>query len=380
MVIILPNQKSNKSINPKHKYGSEDSINLKEKEDKISILNRDEYRRIGIMTTIILVIIATSFILLQYLQNNTPLQTCEGVVYQAQRNSCIQSLAINTNNVSICQKLPQTNKYACIDNMSLKFNNINDCATINQSKASSECVTNLAMKNENVNYCNKISNNTLESNCIYTVAKSGYLNNISYCNTINNQTEKNNCKYIYDYDMALSKRNVSYCSDLPNVTTTSTLDKYTLINSYPILSNMSFLFTAYTANLSDRQVCYVGLSKLQNSSNICTSLNGANKKTCLNQSKSVGSTNNNQLVINTTNLPNLCSGINKSKNYFLCEFSSLLINASKNDNYSACLSASNENYANICLINLATEYNNTADCNYIQNLTIRSLCISNVTK
>lgn len=378
MVVRLLNKKSSKYINSKLKNHSDKDTN--HEEGKTIIISKDEYKRIGVAVTIILVIIAISFVFLSYLQNNTQLQNCKGIVYQAQRDSCIQSLAIKNNNVSICQNLPQTNEYACIDNISLKANNVSECTIINQSKVSSDCITNIAMKNKEVNYCTKIANDIFESNCIYNISKLGYINDISYCNKINNQIQQNNCKYIYYYDTALSTRNKSYCDNIPNTNTNSTLNQYVLMNSYPN-SNISFIFTAYVSNLSDRQICYLGSSRLSNSSkssNSCTSLNGTAKKACLNQSTPIGS--NNKFIINSTNLSSLCSVANKSKNYFLCEFSSLLINASKSDNYSVCLSSSNQNYANICLINLATEYNNTADCNYIQNLTVRSVCISNVTK
>ena len=379
MVSGLSNKKSGKYINSKLKITLDDDIN--HKKDKIIMLSKDEYKHIGVAVTIILVIIAISFVFLSYLQNNTQLQNCKGIVYQSQRDSCIQSLAIKNNNVSICQNLPQTGEYACIDNVSLKTNSVSDCTIINQSKASSDCITNIAMKNKRVNYCTKIANDIFESNCIYNISKLGYIDDISYCNKINNQVQQNNCKYIYYYDTALSTRNKSYCDNIPNTNTNSTLNQYVLMNSYPKFSNISFIFTAYVSNISDRQICYLGLSRLSKSPkslNYCTSLNGTAKKACLNQSTPIGS--NNKFIINSTNLSSLCSVANKSKNYFICEFSSLLENASKSDNYSVCLSSSNQNYANICLINLATEYNNTADCNYIQNLTVRSVCISNVTK
>ncbi len=373
-MITLPDPELNRRTNA----DAEAIPNEKVNENKTIVLNKKDYRLLGVFLVMFLIIVAIIFMFLPYMQNNTPLQNCEGIVYQAQRNSCIQNLAITNDNVTVCKNLPQTNEYACITDTALKYGNVSACTVINQSKISSECITNVAIENKEIDYCNKLINTTSESNCIYNVSKSGYLGSISYCNVINNKTEKYNCRYIYYFDTALSQKNVSYCSQLPDVITNSIVNKYTLINSYPHFSNASFIFTIYAANLTDQQTCHTIVSKLLKSPIACQSLNNTSKTICSNQS--IPTRLNGNMSINYTNFINLCSGINKSKNYFLCMFSSLLINSSKSDNYSVCLSSSNQNFANLCLINLAVRYNDTTDCNYIQNSTTRSLCINNVTK
>ncbi len=343
---------------------------------KIS-LSRREYQYIAIASTAILMIIALLVIVFSLARNPTPLQRCKGIVYSSQRNSCIQDLAINTSNASTCAAIPAPYQYSCIDALAQNTNNATVCNMINNSMTSTDCIINLSISNENPYYCTTISNATLESDCIYSVSEKGYMTNESYCGMIQNHSGMEKCNYIYEFDRAMSQANGTYCSALPDAYTADAVQASTLIGSYPEISNPSFIFYTSLANLTDRQLCYAGLSQLPGNQSECYSLTGAAENLCL--YGSVSPLSNNSTSANTINITQVCSSSNSTYSS-ICGFSSLLANASIDNNYTVCLSSPNNNYADLCLIYIATQYNDTGDCNYISNSSLRTTCISNVTK
>ena len=334
---------------------------------KPKYMSHNEYHLLVVILAIVLMVLAMAVIALTSFGGRTTLSSCKAIVYAAQRYNCIDNLALNTSNASMCLNAGQGNTGNCINQIALKSDNISICRAANNDSIRDSCVMNFSESHTSPSDCSYSSNSTAASDCVFAIAEAGGIKNSSSCSLITNTTLGERCYSISYYDEALRTHNDSYCKYLPSSNTTGYVNSSTLINSYPE-QNISISLLSSIYNLSDSQDCYTDVN---------ASISGMANPTAVGNTSLVGGYSS----ISNLNISDLCSGTNSSTNSSpLCNLNNIAGQASIDDNATACLSSSDVLVQYICLISIATKYNNPNDCNYISNSSIRSICISNSSK
>lgn len=334
---------------------------------KPKYISHREYRLLGVMLAIVLMIIAMVVIALTSFGGKTTLSACNSIVYSVQRYNCIDNLASNTSNASMCLDVGNGGASSCIDQIAMKRDNISVCGVAHNGSIMDSCIMNFSESHDSAYDCSYSSNSIAESGCLFAIAEAGGIKSPTSCSLITNKTLEARCYSIFYYDEALKTHNDSYCKYLPSSNTTGYVNSSTLINSYPE-QNISLSLLSSIYNLSDSQDCYTDVN---------ASISGMANGTAVRNTSLVGGYSS----LSNLNISDLCSGTNSSTNSSpLCNLNNIVGQASIDDNSTACLSSPYALVQYLCLISIATKYNNPNDCNYISNSSIRSICISNSSK
>ena len=324
-------------------------------------VTNSEKRVIAVGIAALLVIIALSILFAKAVNSSSALESCGSILFTAQKYSCYQALAYKSKNSSVCNYLPNSQLNACIGNIAQLTQNASLCNRINSSYQYNACIYNISYAKNDISYCSALIGLN-QSYCIYRIAQEDRFNSISECNAMSNQSEKSTCTSVYDYNQAITSKTPSYCSMLPNVENSSTFS-YILSSNSTNQSNYNY-YEYSIHNITPQSYCYYKLATILKNQSYCNYTHGVVSQLCTesfaNQSNS---TENSTQIKNVTQL---CTGVS---NYTteLCEYAAYTAIALSEKNVSACLSIINNPLQNSCIVQLASKYNDTEICNYINN-------------
>ncbi|MGC8669916.1 MAG: hypothetical protein ACP5TL_02060 [Candidatus Micrarchaeia archaeon] len=334
---------------------------------KIKLTLRDK-KVLSIAITMLLLVVAL-VLLMQMSIRKTQFQSCESIVVQGYRNSCFANLANSTKNITMCAMISSRNlSNSCDLNIAYATQNALLCNYINSTlPIHDKCIYNIAVNKSNSTMCMSLSS-PYKSECLYSLAKQGNFTNVSLCNLIQNTTLFQKCKTSYYYNTALRFKSYKYCKFLPNYTNTS--EMLSLINKN--LSNSSLIEVGLEIseyNITPQEYCYLKLANETRNISLCNFTHGIAYYMCngiLNYTKPT-------LKNETLNETMVCGSLNSSLKT-ICEYSYTTGLALSQNNVSECLSISNQTFAEDCIYNLASRYNDSSYCKYMANKTAMAAC------
>ncbi|MGI0100929.1 MAG: hypothetical protein ACREBH_04420 [Candidatus Micrarchaeaceae archaeon] len=292
-------------------------------------------------------------------------EACKSIVLPQQRDQCFYAFANNTDNYSLCSNIgPSQLSYSCIGAIAKRERDADACGMINSSSyLYDSCIENVSYSTGDASYCMRIDGAN-ESLCAYGVADANGFDSISYCSYIDNGSDRNLCSYIYYYGRASYLGMQSYCSMLPNVTNSTVTDAL-LAKSHPGQTT-SFNYISYgELNMTPRDYCYYSAAMSTNNMSLCSMAGSTLGQLCT-SSLAAGTNSSLNSSLNITNVSMLCSNA-PSYIQSLCLYTVYTEQAVAEKNASVCASIGNATYQDTCITQLATSYNDSAYCSYIND-------------
>ncbi len=301
---------------------------------------------------------------------------CISIILGQNKYECLSSLALTTNNASVCSYINGSYRSLCYLNVAEKYANVSVCGKLSSSDKVS-CIMNVSYTNKDYHDCSMLDSNN-ESICMQRIALNTYNPNI--CNAISNKSAGAECLNSLDLVNALEKGNASYCSSLPNnsnFSTTSTISS--ALSSHNLSSGLNiylgYLFSTENATMTPRDFCYyyVGVS-YSNQSDCLQISNQSIQESCSSQVIPI----NNSIYANAT-------GVNYTQMIDSCISEGLgstcssiaLAHALVDMNLTRC-SQLPINTSETCYMSIAERLNNVSDCSYIKNASLNDLCVMSV--
>jgi hypothetical protein len=307
-------------------------------------------------------VIASSF-------HGTTLDGCKSIVLLNDRYACLLGMANSTKNISICSYLGGSYKNQCVSDIATETSNAAACSLINSTSAYyPSCVTAVSLELKNATYCSTLPAQD-DSNCTYGVANLTGFSSLSICGDIPNASKSSGCADRYYYNVAISHRDVAYCSYEPSAPNSSTLS-YMIGAASGILGlSANYTILLHYLNTTPRSFCYYSMATLNYNQSLCSSTAGEISLLC--------NYNFNKVIVNTSlNLTNesyICSKV-PSYAQNICRYSFLSYAAIKNRNYTDCEQISNLSYQYNCIAAIAIKYHDNEYCAFISNSTARGAC------
>jgi hypothetical protein len=134
------------------------------------------------------------------------IEKCKGIIFQSFREDCFQKLALQTNNISICNFT--INKGNCLTSIAIAQRNISICNEVGIECVNS--VVNLVGESE----CLKLAGN-LRDYCL--LEKASNATNESICSLVENSSLKDLCKITVLQKKIATSKNFSICENLPGI-------------------------------------------------------------------------------------------------------------------------------------------------------------------
>ena len=376
---------------------------LKNKDTFIKKINRtlsDRWKNFIVIIFLFFIIVGV-YLYLSYISTPTivvssPMQTaisnCEK---SASYVDCIDNLAVQTKNVSICNaSSTESAKAGCIYDFAKTTDNISACNTINKNiNYSTDCFMDLANETKNYSACASLGM-PYGATCIYNLLNSSGFSNLTKCNSIQNSTYLTMCKDLYYFENALKNKNSALCKNMSNTTNYDDMislfntqkENITIKNYSGNLSSLSIIpYNNYIEflNFTPRDYCYYSMAQSLNNSQLCSKISKDESRILCNSTFTKVVTPN----INLT-APNMTAACINNKNSTLiteCNGIYLLKDAFQTGNLTECNKinetpnevsrASGSALSDNCRFLIALKEENLSICNMISNQSIESNCI-----
>lgn len=323
---------------------------------------------------IVALILVIAAVLSMFINTGHSSNFCGSQFTNQQKYTCLESLAVSSDNSTACASLSGSYKDNCYAQIAAKESNIQLCGNISNSTLKAACTTQVANSTGVYNYCLQL-NQPYSDACLYSVGTSR--RNESACTSIANTTLSNTCSYTIYFTKATEQRNSTYCSLIGNGTYAQTEE---ILNSTQSQNNgstvgnlaiISYYYSSYlNLSISPRDMCYYSLAYQTNMPSYCQGISNPSIKTLCQKAYTVNTSVNGTSYYG--NLSKLCSVSGQSS----CAYSTLL-NAIYYKNLTACRSL-NGSASTGCFASLASYYHNSSYCGYITNATLNSACVESV--
>ncbi|MGC8662388.1 MAG: hypothetical protein ACP5RT_01220 [Candidatus Micrarchaeia archaeon] len=317
---------------------------------------------------IILLILALVSTLLN--QVKSPQQRCASIILPQEKASCFTSLAITTNNASVCENLNGSYLSSCYQILAYNTNSPNLCKNLLSLQPSSgiNCIKHFANLTGNATLCNLLPSADSQS-CFFSAALTS--NNKSLCNFVGANSSL--CFSSLSFSNAIKYENLSSCNNVSQSTNTSFI--YSLLSFSKnelnlTLSSFASSFISYGYKINAKDLCVIDVASELRNTSICSKLDSfmANQL-CLRVVSPPSAISN---YINYTALLDSCANSGAFAN--ICRESILISEAVATKNISICKSMNQSSSWN-CFSSLAHATGNTSYCGYISNATINSACL-----
>ena len=336
--------------------------------------------RLVALAAITVVLVVVGSVVLVTTSAGTPLSRCTRIIVSQQRSACLFALANSTMNVSVCGYLNGAEASQCISGVALLRGNVSTCNGLSSNESSySQCVISVGTSKGVASYCSTLSEPYL-STCAYGVAQRNNFSDASVCATIGNATLRNDCAMKSYYSEAVSSKNPVYCSYL-QASANATLVSYMSQSSASLfgISNATAVLP-YLNSTTPQQLCYYNVALLARNLSACNMVGGQLNMLCKARLTTTSSYNTSlaNATANSITLENvslLCSSAPSSVQS-LCVYSLYSYIAAQQKNASVCGLIQSPLYQGSCYAGLAQRYNDSSYCDYIQNASIKSTCLS----
>ncbi len=359
-------------------FGMKDDAVASEVGEQKRKMETTQRERMIILAVITVVLVIAGSVALIATSAGTPLSRCTRIVVSQQKSACLLELANSTMNVSVCNYLSGTLASQCVSGIALASSNTTACSNLSSNESSySQCIIAIGTSDGNASYCSALSEPYI-STCAYSVAEHNSFNDTVTCTMIGNASLMNDCMLKSYYNEAVSLKNATYCSYLPN-SANATLVSYMSQSSTSLFGISNATATLpYLNSTTPQQFCYYNVALIAHNLSTCSMVSGQLNMLCT--ARLTSATSYNTSLTNATansitldNVSQLCSSVPSSVQS-LCIYSLYSYIAVQSRNASVCNLISSPLYQGACYAGLAQRYNDSSYCDYIQNVSIRSAC------
>lgn len=316
--------------------------------------------------------------------SSNSLARCKSIGLEQSRYSCLYSLALSTENSSLCGSVPTPLSDECYSAIAERALDPSDCMGISNYNITYSCVLWIVNRTDSQQVCNKL-NGSFASSCVESLAVK--LDNATVCNAITNSSEAGICSSgIYLGDAGLMK-NASYCafvSDTDNqsqVTQEVDLSERITQNEtgqpfgFGNLGPVQYVEES-GGDYGSKDLCYFSVAAASNNVTSCKAIsNGTLQGVCnsygYQQTAGVNTTQN------STTLADVCNGYSGT-GLVSCDALISITDAVTNKNATECARITNTSFEYQCYASMARAYNDTSYCGYIQNSTANQACVEDI--
>lgn len=337
------------------------------------------------LVALALVVLAVAF---SAIANTFSSGTCKGILLGPSKDTCLFTLALSTNNYSMCKSLLGSEPAQCYLQISQSTGNSSLCSSASKYGGvwGNQCYLYFENKTGSASYCSSIVGE-IKDQCLANSAIQNY--NVSYCTLIPNLTQGASCEQAVLMNSALRANNASYCAALSG-TYDSNQTQYLLgalignarANASELYSQSAYFSYMQGNTYLKSDICYLFFSALEHGANYCPRIVNPDVGSVCNtasQGQYTTQVASNSTNANSTNSPayyknmiDSCSNQNASI-YSLCSNAILLLEAIQTKNVTICSSFQGNLNAQ-CFEGLAKAYNNATYCSYISNGTYDYSC------
>lgn len=334
--------------------------------------------RMVALAVITVVLIIAAGVALVATSAGTQLGRCTRIVVSQQRYSCLLELANSTANASVCGYLSGAQAEQCISGVALVSGNASTCSSVVSNATSyAQCITSVGTAKHDASYCSVLDEPYLSA-CAYGIAESGNFSDRGACGLIGNLSLRNDCMSKSYYNEAVLSKDAAYCTYLPSVLNTS-LVLYMSQSSAQLFGISNATATLpYLNATTPQEYCYYNLALLGRNESLCGAVTGQLNTLCRAPFTNTTSYNTSAAnVITLQNVSTLCSGAPEGTQS-LCESALYVYIAVENRNVSICGTLSSLPYQDACYTGLASKYNDSSYCSYIQNGSAAATCAEGI--
>ncbi|MEM3839255.1 MAG: hypothetical protein QXF01_01610 [Candidatus Micrarchaeaceae archaeon] len=355
---------------------------------KPQLLNAEKDEKIKLMLFAVLWILIIAVILYAIEPRGTPLQRCMHTAIAQSRENCLYSLALATDNSSLCANITYYDSSSCY--LAIAESKLNEslCQKISDQATQSQCISYIANQTNNFGYCYKISGPG-KSQCLQSLALMDY--NASMCNVLSNYTNSTICSSSIWFNDAIRLDNYTYCSHVysqPNsgIASSILIDSRVLnyskietnLTGYLTLMGFSFGGSQFTP----RDLCYLAYGAQYDENSVCRFIQNATLNySCSYITTPVPSLNSSakNITLNFTMLMDTCNS-QTAQNKTACIAFVTTEEALTYRNETLCGTLPEGYYTYGCYTTLADNFMNTTYCNPIKvsNSTAYLACVDGV--
>jgi hypothetical protein len=314
----------------------------------------------------------------------SPIQSCKNIVYTVQRYQCLNALALEQHNASVCLAMNYPYNYTCVSAVAVSTASPQACALIKGSGSEYyDCILNLSLATATSSYCNNL-NGQASSSCMYDIASANGFSDLAVCSAIVNATLEKKCTTSYDYRTALSTGNSGYCAAMPyGYQSAANYTGEQDLGDNENATGMEFFYVSDNGTLEG--LCYYQLAVTEKNPALCAYVPSSFSTFCNEFSTPNNATDNatngnfilnstSAAIINATlekelgeNLTQNCTGIG-------CYYLNLTDYALIYNNTKYCLNTNNYSFQDSCIEDLVFVYHDADYCSYILNSSAQYYC------
>ncbi len=339
--------------------------------------------RMFAIITMALVLLAVVSILL--IPRGTKLQQCEGILLGSDKDVCIYSLALSTQNSTLCGYLSQPRANSCYVNIAENTSNSNLCGMVaNDNQTMAGCIGFFVNESGDYSMCDSLGGGYRDA-CLITQAT--MQNDSSICAGVSQQNATA-CYSAVDLRLAVSTESKSYCNMMPNTTDFNNTMKavsYSNIELYPKVATNTTPLLEYAiftagANFGIRNFCYVAIAAQASNTSTCSYVTSPYfEQACYSTAFSTAAPANSSVPLgNVTYNDFFASCYNQTKNAGECNSTLAVLRAASSQNATECAKL-NQSASTACYVYVAEASHNSAICSNIKNLTINTACVQDTT-
>ncbi|MEM3781516.1 MAG: hypothetical protein QXT43_00945 [Candidatus Micrarchaeaceae archaeon] len=339
-------------------------------------------KRMIIVYSAAIAILAVAAVAIQLIVGSyTPIQRCESIAAVPSRYSCLQNLAFNTKNQSICGALPSNYSSSCYSEIAENTTNASVCGKISSASSKYACMSYIALLNGNSTLCGE-EQKPYEGSCYLAIAVK--YANASMCSYSANQTEASACVSEVMAKRALATGNAAYCNNVSSSLNSTLVDEIISNVSNASLRNVSIALAGYAARATEqltqqavspfsaKDFCALGVAYTSRNVTACEYAAPSLLSVCSGL-VSLSSAHNTTVANFTLEL----QSCNSAGSYeAICREGILIAEAVKTENISLCASLGSA--ASTCYGAVAEYTKNASVCLKISNSTLASACAASV--
>ncbi len=335
-----------------------------------------------ILALVVIVIAAVAALAIFLVPRGSQLHMCQSIPLSGNKEQCLYSLALSSNNGSVCGLLTNPSmQQTCYLTIGESSNNTALCYKAGNESVAATCVDKIAGTTDAYSACDNLQNGYKDA-CVMQIAISQ--SNATPCNSLSSLNNRTICNSVINFGYGLKKGNPAYCGNVTKSYETNIVSaivsQVDLLNytkayeslNYPVLMSEFLNSPSYSA----RDLCYMAIGVQYGNRTSCNEIsNSTMSQDCvfeLSQQNATANTTQ-SASFNYSELYGLCTAGGTQLGSSSCNDTLKIAEAVSTKNVSICASLP-ENFSYNCYAALASNYYNESYCSYITNITVNKAC------
>lgn len=340
----------------------------------------EKLRTYGIVALILILVALCAELLVP--KASSGLERCLNIALDQNKYPCLNSLALQSKNATICSYLPSAYANQCYTEVAEGALSPEVCTEGSNSNLSFDCVMYIANKTDSASTCGYLSSPSKDS-CIENLAVS--YANASMCNQISNYSEEDICTSAIYLALSGKTKNYTDCLYVSSSTNSSTSSRIlSLAESVPnqdsyvngVLNINPIYIDSGSLPNSPRDLCYFTAATQFAGATACRYISNSSLENTCNLSAET-STPKVNTTLNLSSIDKLCANSTLGSPDF-CEGMIIITQAESSDNVTMCSRITNASIQEQCYFTLADSFQKPAYCSYITNATANQACIQSI--